>query len=311
MPFEIGDNLHDVLFVVTSAKPIAPGNLCVGILHRNDQGDLSYKSTLPEDVVPGTLVTVDGYINVYNGQAQFNGSILAYEGDELDPIVQRAIIPCSRLSTTIMYEEMVKPFFYDETGDPICAIAADLADKFHREYRSYPGAKSNHHAYIGGLMEHTYGIYRMAQHACYVYPYLDRNLMLAGAFLHDIGKIQEYDLANSGLVSNYSVAGNLLGHTVIGINLITEAAKKHGVENDPRIMALLNMIAAHHGNREWGAVAEAATPEAIVLHMLDNLDAKLEIYRNNLAGLEVGEVTDYIPTVAARLFKAHTGIDDN
>lgn len=136
-----------------------------------------------------------------------------------------------------------------------------------------PGGISIHHNYIGGLLEHTVGI--MAQATLYadMHPaLLDKDLLLTGAFLHDIGKTREiyWEIARER-----TTEGKLLGHIAIGLSLLEE--KLRNLKSFPADLALLlkHLILSHHGTLEWGSPVRPSPAEAIVLHLLDNLDAKV------------------------------------
>jgi 3'-5' exoribonuclease len=145
---------------------------------------------------------------------------------------------------------------------------AELVERFKRA----PAAKSMHHAYLGGLLEHTVGVAGLALRIGEHYPELDRDLLLAGAILHDLGKVREfvYDL-----VIDYSHEGRLLGHMVQGVEIVEE--KLRSLKTFPAEDALLlkHLILSHHGEAEFGAVKLPMTREAVALHCADDLDAKM------------------------------------
>lgn len=136
-----------------------------------------------------------------------------------------------------------------------------------------PGGVSIHHNYIGGLLEHTVNI--MTQTALYADNHpalLDKDLLLTGAFLHDVGKTREIYWE---ITREYTAEGKLLGHIAIGLSMLEE--KLHNLKCFPADLALLlkHMVLSHHGTLEWGSPVRPSPPEALVLHMLDNLDAKV------------------------------------
>jgi 3'-5' exoribonuclease len=135
-----------------------------------------------------------------------------------------------------------------------------------------PAAKSMHHAYLGGLLEHTVSVTVLVSEISSLYPELDRDLLIVGAILHDIGKIHEfaYDVC-----IDYSDAGRLLGHMVLGVEILEN--KLRGLRNFPLEDALLlkHLILSHHGETEYGAVRLPMTREAFALHLADDLDAKM------------------------------------
>ncbi|OQY37716.1 MAG: 3'-5' exonuclease [Candidatus Cloacimonetes bacterium 4572_65] len=133
-----------------------------------------------------------------------------------------------------------------------------------------PAAKSWHHNYAGGLIEHSISVARICDFASNLYG-LDRDLLITGAILHDIGKVYEY---NSNLSIDFSTEGRLLGHFVIGDRLITEHAAKIDLFPKETLMKLRHMVLAHHGEIEKGTVRVPQTLEAMVLHLADNMDAQ-------------------------------------
>jgi 3'-5' exoribonuclease len=145
---------------------------------------------------------------------------------------------------------------------------AELVERFKRA----PAAKSMHHAYLGGLLEHTVGVAGLVLRISEHYPELDRDLLLAGAIFHDLGKVREfvYDL-----VIDYSHEGRLLGHMVQGVEIVEE--KLRSIKAFPAEEALLlkHLILSHHGVAEFGAVKLPMTREAVALHFADDLDAKM------------------------------------
>jgi len=149
---------------------------------------------------------------------------------------------------------------------------ADLMERF----KKAPAAKSMHHAYLGGLLEHSVSVARTAErlyeHFVEQYRDLDRDLLLTGALLHDIGKVREFDYT---LCIDYSHAGRLLGHIVLGVEILED--KIRGIKNFPAEEALLlkHLLLSHHGETELGAVKLPLTREAFLLHFADDLDAKM------------------------------------
>ena len=136
-----------------------------------------------------------------------------------------------------------------------------------------PAAKSMHHAYLGGLLEHTLSILGMAEGACAHYRDLNRDLVVAGVLLHDVGKTAELSYARS---FGYTDEGNLLGHISMEAQWIHRAADRmEGFPVELR-MQLLHIVLSHHGKLEFGSPVLPKTPEALVVHYLDDLDGKLE-----------------------------------
>lgn len=161
-------------------------------------------------------------------------------------------------------------------------------------FRTHPAAKRNHHAYVGGLLEHSLSVAaacdRLAEHYSAQGLAVDRDLLVAGALLHDLGKVRELKPFPA---PGYTTEGHLLGHIVIGIQLVTRAAEQ--VEGLPaeRLLLLQHLIASHQGKPEWDSPKVPQLLEALVLHHADDLDAKLNQARGLLSGVAAGAWSAY------------------
>src|SRR5579864_3445158 len=149
-----------------------------------------------------------------------------------------------------------------------------------RMYRTAPAAKHVHHAYLGGLIEHVLSVCHLCQVAAAHYNFVDLDLLLTGAVLHDIGKVAELTYERS---FGYSAEGQLLGHIVIGLRLLNEKLQRF--PDFPAKLRVLveHMIVSHHGELEFGSPKVPLFPEALLLHHLDNLDSKMECMRSMIA----------------------------
>ena len=147
-------------------------------------------------------------------------------------------------------------------------------------YRTAPAAKSIHHGWIGGLVEHVLSVCQLAKATAAHYPDIDFDLLLTGVILHDIGKIHELTYARS---LGYSSAGQLIGHITIGVRMVEEAARK--LPGFPPLLLDLveHMILSHHGQLDFGSPKVPMFLEALLLHQIDNLDSKMEAMRAHIA----------------------------
>jgi 3'-5' exoribonuclease len=158
------------------------------------------------------------------------------------------------------------------------ALVQSLMDdpEIAKGYRSAPAAKTLHHAYIGGLLDHVVSLFRSCDLICGNYPQVNRDLLFAGAFLHDIGKI--YELAYTRSFS-YTTRGQLLGHMIIELELLqAKIAQIPGFPDETKTL-LEHLIISHHGQYEFGSPKLPMFPEALMLHYLDDLDSKMESMR--------------------------------
>jgi 3'-5' exoribonuclease len=143
-------------------------------------------------------------------------------------------------------------------------------------YRNAPAAKTLHHAYIGGLLDHVVSLFRSCDLVCRNYPQVNRDLLLTGVFLHDIGKIHELAYNRS---FSYTTRGQLLGHMVIELEML-QAKLALVPDFPPELKTLLeHLIISHHGEYEFGSPKLPMFPEALLLHYMDDLDSKMEAMR--------------------------------
>lgn len=143
-----------------------------------------------------------------------------------------------------------------------------------QKFQRAPAAKKLHHAYIGGLMEHTLSIVGMADKVADHYPLIDRDMLIAGALVHDLAKIEEFDYSKPAF--QYTDRGRLVGHLVMGVDIVRRAAGQVPAITDDQLDRLLHMILSHHGQYGFGSPVLPMTPEAILLHHLDDMDAKMQ-----------------------------------
>jgi 3'-5' exoribonuclease len=182
-------------------------------------------------------------------------------------------LPATPADTEALFEQLKKLLsgIGSRPLHQLCSLI--LADRdLMARFKLAPAAKAMHHAYLGGLLEHTVSVMGLIVRICEHYPELDRDLLLVGGLLHDIGKIEEfvYDIR-----IDYSDEGRLVGHLVLGVRILDE--KIRGVRNFPADKAILlkHLILSHHGEAEFGAVRLPMNREAFALHLVDDLDAKM------------------------------------
>lgn len=182
-----------------------------------------------------------------------------------------------------------------------------MDDDFVRGFCQVPAGVRNHHAYIGGLLEHVVTLLDAAERLLPLYPALDRDLLLMGIFLHDIGKVRELSCHK---VFAYSDEGQLIGHLVIGVEMLNEKLSRvPDLTGEPfpaeLLLRLKHMILSHHGTYEFGSPRLPMTPEAIALHYLDNLDAKIHSFTRDIREdrNQSSSWTPFNQSLQRRLFK--------
>ncbi|MBP5445772.1 MAG: HD domain-containing protein [Acholeplasmatales bacterium] len=164
----------------------------------------------------------------------------------------------------------------------------------------YPAATKFHHAYVSGLLYHTYRMLLNASGICKIYDYLDTDLVYAGIILHDIAKVYEF---SSAIKAQYTTEGLLLGHIVLGTLAIERAAFVNCISGE-EVMILEHIVLSHHGIPEFGSPKRPMLPEAIVVNMVDDMDSKLTVVGENLDTYAEGEFSQGISVLnKTRLYK--------
>ncbi|MCZ6837542.1 MAG: HD domain-containing protein [Planctomycetota bacterium] len=255
------------------------------------------------------FVNVAGHSQLYNGQVQIILEQISPAEISADQI--RALMPTTKHDIDQMFEEL-KTILGTLEHPAMKALAdAYLADEdLMANFKFAPAAMNLHHAWIGGLLEHTLQLIKIADQILPLYPHLNRDLVLMGLFLHDLGKTAELTW-DKGF--NYTADGNLIGHIVRGaIWLQFKAAiagKQSGQKLPPEALRVLqHIIISHHGVPEYGAAKYPSTPEAIFISLLDNLDAKTQMALtaadrdSNLADDVRGDFTDKVWALETKVY---------
>ena len=186
-------------------------------------------------------------------------------------------------------------------------VEAFMADaEIAAAYKCAPAAKSLHHAFIGGLLEHVVSLFEMCHQVAGHYPQIDRDLLLTGAFLHDIGKIHELSYGRS---FSYTTRGQLLGHMIIELEMLQDkivAVERQMESPFPVELKTLieHLIISHHGHYEFGSPKLPMFPEALMLHYLDDLDSKMEAMRAHFERDLGEEWTGYNPSLGRPLLNS-------
>jgi 3'-5' exoribonuclease len=194
-------------------------------------------------------------------------------------------------------DKRLRQIYAEEIDRPILRQLAEKAlESYGEELREHPAAKTIHHAYRGGLLEHTVSMAELALRICDHYSELDRDLVLIGVLFHDLGKLQEIGAMP---VNDYTTLGRLVGHVVIGRDLVRDCcATLEDFPTDLQIH-LEHLVLSHQGRLEYGAPVQPMTPEALTLHFIDDLDSKLAQLRR---GRELGESPQFFQGFGRYLF---------
>lgn len=183
------------------------------------------------------------------------------------------------------------------------AVCRKVLEKYGDRFRFIPGGKSMHHSFVNGLLMHTLYMARIADHLAGVYPeVVDRDLLVAGTILHDVAKCDEFVTSPLGLVTEYSVKGELLGHLVMGAQAVAEAAKELGIPEEKSVL-LQHMLLSHHGDPAFGAAVRPVCAESELLSMIDLIDSRMEIYKETMEELEVGSFSKRVFALDKKIYR--------
>lgn len=238
---------------------------------------------------PGDIVKIRGSVSQYNGQDQMRVDKIRMVA-ETDDFDFSTVIPASEYPGEKMFDEIVS-VIEAISDDELKRLTLSIIFDAKEQMLYWPAAFKLHHAMRGGLLYHTLSILRLAQSVSAIYPSIDKDLLYCGVVLHDICKIDEFDVNNLGIVKSYTAKGELLGHLVMGAMKIAEKAKQLQI-SDEKSTLLQHMIISHHGTPEFGAAVRPMTLEAIVLSELDNLDATIFEIEAVIKGVKANEFSD-------------------
>lgn len=223
----------------------------------------------------GLVVLVTGRIASYKDALQISISDInaAFNPD------MTAFLPSSQRPREEMIDELVEKI--SRLAEPWQGLVEELllADTFLPRFANAPAARTMHHAYIGGLLEHTLSMATLAEQLADHYPYVNKDLLVAGALLHDMGKALEYTVEES---FSFSDDGRLVGHIVRAVVMVEAAAEKLGTLSLEQRRQLVHLIASHHGTQEWGSPVVPKTIEAVLLHQIDLLDSRVQGFFDHL-----------------------------
>lgn len=218
----------------------------------------------------GDIVAVEGYAGLYQDQVQLTLSDLRPSQEPGDPRLFLEASPRDVAEMTAELRQVLKGIRNPHLKALTDRFLSDHA--FVSLFKLAPAAKNFHHSYLGGLLEHTLSVCELVGPVTAHYPELDRDLLLAGAFLHDIGKVRELAFERQ---IDYTDEGRLLGHIVLGLGMVEE--KLAGLKGFPQETALRlkHLISSHHGEYAFGSPRRPKFLEAFALHLVDDLDAKI------------------------------------
>lgn len=280
-----GDRVFDIYLCKHRQSAVTKnGKPYESVILQDKTGTIDAKVWEPNNPGIGDYDTLD-YIEVYGEVTNFQGSLqisvkrirVCGEG-EYNP---SDYLPISSKSIDTMYQELLG--LIDSIENPYLKQLLEAFfvkdEKFTRMFKGSSAAKTVHHGFVGGLLEHTLSVTKLCDYYCTAYPVLKRDLLLTAAMCHDIGKVKEISPFPE---NDYTDDGQLLGHIVMGAQMVAEHAA--GIEGFPHTLLteVQHCILAHHGKYEYGSPKIPALMEALALNYADDTDAKLETFKEIL-----------------------------
>ncbi len=294
------------------------GNLYLQLELRDRTGAISARlwnagEQLFRSFESGDFLLVKGKVQLFQGALQMilNG----LERVPPEKVELADFLPHTEQDVSKLYERLRG--FVMKLGNPHLRALAEcflMDGDFVRDFCRAPAGVRVHHAYLGGLLEHVVTLLDLADRVAPLYPELDRDLLLAGVFLHDLGKVRELSCDRAFA---YTDEGQLVSHVVIGVEMLNEKVRRvPDLTGEPfpaeLLLRLKHLIVSHHGTLEHGSPRVPMTPEAIALHHLDNLDAKVHIFLREIRedGNKSSSWTPFNQALQRRLFKGGAGATD-
>ena len=248
----------------------------------------------------GQVLKIRGTVTEFRGALQLNMERLR-RTEPRDSVDKSALVATAPVDGEKAWAEVER--LVESIADPdYRSVCRRLLEEKGEALRTIPAAKSVHHSFLGGLLMHTWTMLRAADFLAGLYPEtVDRSLLLAGTLLHDLSKAEEFSFSPLGLVTEYSLKGQLLGHLVMGAQEAARAAEELAIPEEKAVL-LQHMILSHHGQPEFGAAVVPMCAESELLSLIDTMDSRMEIYRETLAETPEGNFSKRIFALEKRIY---------
>ena len=288
------------LKTTNSGKPFLSGTIC------DRTGSMEIKiwdysgpiGARPEDT--GRVVKIRGSVSEYRGALQISVHRIrmAEVADDYDTSL---LVPTAPIDTDAALAD-VQRLVASITDADYRSVAETMLARHLDAFRRIPAGKSVHHSFLSGLLMHTYNMLRTADFLAGLYPeVIDRSLLLTGTLLHDFGKEREFAFSDLCIVTEYSTAGQLLGHLVMGAQEAANAARELGIPEE-KSMLLQHLLLSHHGEPEFGAAVRPMCAEAELLSYIDLIDSRMEIYAETLPTVPAGSFSARIFALEKKIY---------
>ncbi|MUV36602.1 3'-5' exoribonuclease YhaM [Lentibacillus sp. JNUCC-1] len=300
---QVGESFDDFLLIKDAAKGVASnGKPFMTLILCDTSGDIEAKlwDAKTEDettYTPETIVRINGEITQFRGRSQLKIMSIRQaqtaEGVQVADFIEKAPVEKDELA-----EKLTEAIF--EMQNPVLQrLVRAFLKKHQNDLLLYPAAAKNHHEYVSGLAHHIVSMLAIAKELHRLYPEVNKDLLYAGIILHDLGKLKEL----SGTVTTtYTLEGKLIGHIPMMVEDIGRMAEQLQIEGEEEVLILQHMVLSHHGKAEWGSPRPPLVREAELLHLIDLIDAKMNMLNRALDKVKPGEFTERLFPLDNRSF---------
>lgn len=298
----IGERFDGFVLIKEANRGVASnGKPFLTLILRDSTGEIDAKlwDVTKEDeslFVAEQIVRLSGEINQFRGKAQLKVLSLR-PAQPTDDVHVTDFIEKAPVEKEELMEKLTEAIF--EMKNPAMQrIVRAFVKRYQDALLTYPAATKNHHEYVSGLAHHIVSMIALAKELHQLYPQLNKDLLYAGVILHDLGKLKEL----SGVITtSYTIEGKLLGHIPMMVEEIGHVARELQIEGE-EVLILQHLVLSHHGKAEWGSPKPPLVREAELLHLIDLIDAKMNMLNRSLEKVKPGEFTEKIFALDNRSF---------
>ncbi|MGY0692865.1 3'-5' exoribonuclease YhaM [Virgibacillus sp. FSP13] len=298
----IGDSIDDFMLIKDATRGVTSnGKPFLTLILRDATGEIEAKlwDVSKEDealYIPEQIIKLNGEVNQFRGKPQLKimGIRIAQatDGVQVSQFVEKAPVAKNELM------EKLTEAVFEMKNPAMQRIVRAFIKKYQEALLTYPAASKNHHEYVSGLAHHIVSMLALAKEVHKLYPDVNKDLLYAGIILHDLGKLKEL----SGVVTTkYTIEGKLLGHIPMMVEEIGHVAKELQIEGE-EVLILQHLVLSHHGKAEWGSPKPPLVREAEILHLIDLIDAKMNMLNRSLSKVKPGEFTERLFAMDNRQF---------
>lgn len=296
-----GDHVYGQFLVTNVTKGVTTGSKnYLTITFQDSTGTMDgkrwdYAPEDPEIFVPGNIVNLEAEVISYKEHLQMK--VLGGSKVDIDHIDFARFVPSAPVDRELLIAKL-DGYLSSFKNEEVSKLTNYIVKKFREKYLDWPAAVRNHHNYVSGLLYHSLSMADLADKVCLLYPSINRDVLVAGALIHDLGKTIEL---SGPVATQFTLEGKLLGHISIMQAEVRKAAAELGMEGEMPVI-FEHMVLSHHGIPEYGSAVMPLTREAVVLNMIDDMDAKMAILDKAYADVKPGEYTNKVFTMDERYF---------